>query len=51
MVNNRVVAELKKGDTFGELALISDANRSASIRARQDSSLWGIDRNMFQNAI
>jgi CRP-like cAMP-binding protein len=42
---------LNKGDTFGELALISDAFRSASVQALTNVSLWGINRGNFCEAI
>lgn len=43
---------LVKGDSFGELALIYNAPRSASIRCLDKSSvLWSIDRNTFRIVI
>ena len=38
---------LRRGDTFGELALITGAPRAASIRAVRDSELHAIDRAEF----
>ena len=42
---------LKVGDGFGELALLYNAPRSASIRATENSLLWGIDRVTFRNVV
>eukprot|EP00744_Colponema_vietnamica_P000327 GILI01000578.1.p1 GENE.GILI01000578.1~~GILI01000578.1.p1 ORF type:complete len:896 (+),score=318.89 GILI01000578.1:250-2937(+) len=39
---------LKQGDLFGELALINNAPRSASIRAIEDGALWDVDRATFR---
>jgi len=38
---------MKPGDGFGELALLYNSKRTASIRATESCSLWGIDRNKF----
>lgn len=51
IVNNNFVRTLKKGDGFGELALLYNAPRSASIRAKEKCLLWGIDRHTFRTAI
>jgi cGMP-dependent protein kinase len=50
-INGNNVKQLQKGDNFGELALISDAPRSASIKAVIPVTLWGLDRGNFQNAL
>lgn len=38
------------GESFGELALLYNAPRAASIKANTDSILWALDRETF-NAI
>ena len=43
-----VVGALGPGTCFGELALVYEAPRKASIAATEDSSLWWIDRKSFR---
>ena len=42
---------MKPCDGFGELALLYNAPRSATVRATENSHLWGIDRNTFRKAV
>ncbi|KRX03427.1 Protein kinase-like domain [Pseudocohnilembus persalinus] len=51
IVNDKTKRELKAGDGFGELALLYNAPRSASVRALELCNLWGIDRNTFRRAV
>jgi CRP-like cAMP-binding protein len=46
-INGNMVRTLVKGDNFGELALISDAPRSASIKTISNVTLWALDRGNF----
>jgi len=39
------------GSAFGELALIHNAPRAASIRAIEDCKLWQVDRHNFRHAL
>lgn len=39
------------GDVFGELALLYNAPRAASIRAISDGLLWSLDRNTFTSIV
>lgn len=41
----------KPGQIFGELALLYDCPRAASIVAASDSVLWSLDRNTFNNCV
>jgi predicted acylesterase/phospholipase RssA/CRP-like cAMP-binding protein len=43
----RRVGDLRRGDTLGELALLTGAPRAASVRALRDSELLAIDRDAF----
>ncbi len=43
----RKVATLGVGDVFGEMALIDEMPRSASVQAVEDTSCLGIDRFLF----
>ena len=39
------------GDVFGELALLYNAPRAATIRAESDGQLWVLDRGTFNNIV
>jgi len=39
------------GDAFGELALLYNAPRAATIRAKTDALLWALDRATFKNIV
>ena len=51
IINNDVKKTVKEGEGFGELALIFNAPRSASVKALEKCGLWGIDRNTFRKAV
>lgn len=42
---------VNKGGNFGELALLYNAPRSASIKALTDCEFWAIDRSTFKNVV
>lgn len=46
-----VVAYLEDGDFFGEMALIWDQRRNASVRVRASTTLLRLDREAFQDLI
>jgi cAMP-dependent protein kinase regulator len=39
------------GEAFGELALLYNAPRAATIIAKEPSLLWGLDRNTFNHIV
>ena len=44
IVNNRKVNKIRPGEGFGELALLHDNLRSATVKSIERSTLWVIDR-------
>lgn len=51
IINNEEKKIIKEGEAFGELALLFNSNRSASVKALENCGLWGIDRNTFRKAV
>ncbi|CAD8067231.1 unnamed protein product [Paramecium primaurelia] len=51
IINNDVKKTLKSGEAFGELALLYNAPRSASVKAIGDCAFWAIDRNTVRKVI
>ncbi|MEC0231228.1 Npt1/Npt2 family nucleotide transporter [Paenibacillus alba] len=45
--NGQLLGELKRGDCFGEMAILTQGPRTASIRAEEDSLLWRLDSSVF----
>lgn len=45
------VTHIKPGGTFGELALMYNAPRAATVKALTDSVVWGLGRTMFQQLV
>ena len=46
-IDGSEIRELGPGGWFGEIALLRDVPRTASITAMTDVSLWGVDRESF----
>ncbi|PIK62135.1 hypothetical protein BSL78_00955, partial [Apostichopus japonicus] len=44
----KVLGEMGPGKLFGELAILYNCTRTASVKASSDAKLWAIDRHVFQ---
>jgi cGMP-dependent protein kinase 1 len=51
IVNGNKVNTLVRRDSFGELALLHNTPRSATIIAIEETTLWGLDRKTFRKAL
>ncbi|EQC32872.1 AGC protein kinase [Saprolegnia diclina VS20] len=51
LVNNEVVGQYASGDAFGELALLYNSPRAATIKALAPCSLWTVDRTSFRKIL
>lgn len=51
LIHDQARREMSVGEGFGELALLYNAPRSASIRALEPCGFWGIDRSSFKKAV
>ena len=47
----RVLGNLGVGKVFGELAILYNCRRTASIRAVVDSKVWALERRVFQQVM
>ncbi|CAG9331043.1 PKG_35 [Blepharisma stoltei] len=50
-VNGKSVNKIKPGEGFGELALLHDNPRSATVKCSAPSGLWGVERQTFRKVI
>ncbi|XP_054285552.1 cAMP-dependent protein kinase type I regulatory subunit isoform X1 [Macrosteles quadrilineatus] len=50
-VNSELVTTVGEGGSFGELALIYGTPRAATVRAKTDVKLWGIDRDSYRRIL
>lgn len=50
-VNNDLVTTIQEGGSFGELALIYGTPRAATVLAKTDVKLWGIDRDSYRRIL
>lgn len=51
MASPKKVATFAEGTSFGELALMYNATRAATVTATQDSVLWAVDRWTFRTVL
>lgn len=51
LVNGEQKNIIKPGQGFGEIALLHDSNRSATIKTLEKSTLWGLDRDTFRSFV
>lgn len=50
-MNNELVTSIGEGGSFGELALIYGTPRAATVRAKSNVKLWGIDRDSYRRIL
>jgi CRP-like cAMP-binding protein len=51
IAQNQVIGAVKPGETFGEMAVIAQAARTATARAKTQSTVIGLDEKQFQQAL
>ncbi|KAM3140588.1 hypothetical protein pb186bvf_007400 [Paramecium bursaria] len=51
LTNDKQVNVLKDGGYFGEIALLYNATRSASVRTLTDCNFWALDRGSFKKSV
>lgn len=47
----RLLRQYQSGEAFGELALLYNAPRAATITANDECILWSLDRETFNNIV
>lgn len=50
-MNNEWVTSIGEGGSFGELALIYGTPRAATVKAKTNVKLWGIDRDSYRRIL
>ncbi|KAJ8359627.1 hypothetical protein SKAU_G00161520 [Synaphobranchus kaupii] len=47
--NGKLLGQMRPGTAFGELAILYNCKRTASVKAVYQSHIWALDRQMFQS--
>ncbi|KAH0482201.1 MAG: uncharacterized protein KVP18_000135 [Porospora cf. gigantea A] len=50
-INGKAINCMKKGKAFGEIALIHNTPRSATVKALTKGGVWGVQRTTFRNIL
>jgi len=50
-VKNEWIAEVTKGQSFGELSMLYDAPRTATVIAKEDSTIYAVSRHAFRSVL
>lgn len=51
IVDEKIKKQVKAGQTFGDLALLYNAPRAATIKAKETCFLWAIERKDFRKTV
>ncbi|KAA3677327.1 cAMP-dependent protein kinase regulator [Paragonimus westermani] len=51
LINNEYSSTIGEGGSFGELALIYGTPRAATVKAKTEVKLWGIDRDSYRRIL
>ena len=46
--DDQTIGSMGEGQVFGELAILYNCTRTASVRADSDAAVWALDRRVFQ---
>ncbi|XP_060727354.1 cGMP-dependent protein kinase 2 [Tachysurus vachellii] len=49
MQNGKLLGQMRPGTAFGELAILYNCKRTATVKAVTQSHIWALDRQMFQS--
>jgi CRP-like cAMP-binding protein len=51
IVDGEVVNRLREGDGFGEVALLHDVRKTATVRASESAVVWALDQAEFLETV